>query len=237
MEQIIWQARQDAMTLEKAGMDALIVENMGDSPFAAKLGTEQICALTAVALEVKRAVSIPAGIDAAFNDYRAALSVAVVVGGAFVRIPVFVDTVVFSDGIISPCARDCVDFKRQLGAEQIQILADIQVKHAFMLVPGITPEQSARMAADCGADAILVTGTQTGEETPLELVQRVKSVVSLPVLTASGFNAQNAAMQLAWADGAIVGSGLKENGVLSNPVSYDLAWELMEKVRERSGKR
>ena len=78
MEQIIWQARQDAMTLEKAGMDALIVENMGDSPFAAKLGTEQICALTAVALEVKRAVSIPVGIDAAFNDYRAALSLSLI---------------------------------------------------------------------------------------------------------------------------------------------------------------
>lgn len=235
MEQILERARQDAVTLEKAGMDAVIVENMGDSPFAAKLDTEQVCALTAAAMEVKRAVSIPVGIDAAFNDYRAALSIAAVAGGAFIRVPVFVDTVVFSDGVISPCARACMEFRRQLGVEQIQILADIQVKHAFMLVSGITPEQSAKMAADCGADAILVTGTQTGEETPLELVQRVKSVVSLPVLTASGFNAKNAAMQLAWADGAVVGSGLKENGQLSNPISYDLAVELMKKVKERSG--
>lgn len=235
MERILERARQDAVTLEKAGVNAVIVENMGDTPFAAVLGTGQTCALTAAALEVRRAISIPVGIDAAFNDYRAALSVAAVVGAAFVRIPVFVDTVVFSGGVISPCARACMDFRRSLGAEHIRILADIQVKHAFMLVPGITPEQSARMAADCGADAILVTGTQTGEETPLALVQRVKRAVPLPVLVASGFTAQNAAMQLAWADGAVVGSGLKEGGNLSNPISFQRAWELMKKVRERSG--
>ena len=49
MEKILSQAVQDAQTLEKAGVDAVIVENMGDTPFTAKLNQAQIAALTAAA--------------------------------------------------------------------------------------------------------------------------------------------------------------------------------------------
>lgn len=34
-QRIIDRAVQDAVTLEKAGVDAVIVENMGDTPFSA----------------------------------------------------------------------------------------------------------------------------------------------------------------------------------------------------------
>ena len=38
-QRIIDRAVQDAVTLEKAGVDAVIVENMGDTPFSAFLST------------------------------------------------------------------------------------------------------------------------------------------------------------------------------------------------------
>ena len=109
-QQILRRAVEDAVTLEKAGVDAVIVENMGDTPFSALLNTAQIAALSAAAIEVRKAVKIPIGIDAAFNDCKASLAIAGIAGADFVRVPVFVDTVVFTDGYIMPCAKECMEY-------------------------------------------------------------------------------------------------------------------------------
>lgn len=227
-EKITEQAVEDARTLEKAGVDALIVENMGDTPFSALLNKAQIAALSSVTTAVKAAVSIPVGVDAAFNDCEAGLAIAAITGATFIRVPVFVDTVLFTDGVITPCAKKCMEFRKKLGAEHIKILADVQVKHAHMLLPHITIEQSAKEAVSCGADAIIVTGTQIGEETPLDLIRRVKEVVNVPVFAGSGVNAGNIKKQLSVADGAVIGSSLKEGGVITNPISYTLVKEVLD---------
>lgn len=230
-EKIIRHAVEDAVTLEKAGVDAVIVENMGDTPFTALLSTAQIAALSAAAYAVRQQVKIPMGIDAAFNDCKASLSIAGIAGADFVRVPVFVDTVLFSDGIINPAAKECIDYRKQLGLNHVKILADVQVKHAHMLLPYISIEQSAKEAADNGADGIIVTGSVIGEETPLEMIERVKKVVNLPVLAGSGVKASNIKSQMEIADGAIIGSSLKEGGILTNPISYDLVKEVMDGLK------
>lgn len=51
------------------------------------------------------------------------------------------------------------------------------------------------------------------------MIERVKKVVKIPVVAGSGVNAQNIDAQLSIADGAIIGSSLKEGGILSNPIS------------------
>jgi membrane complex biogenesis BtpA family protein len=231
MQKIIDQAITDAKTLEKAGMDAIIIENMGDGPFGIRLDIPQVSALAAVSALVAQEVELPIGIDAAMNDYKASLSIAKAIGADFVRVPVFVDTVEFYGGIITPCARDAVLFRKCLDAENIRILADIQVKHTHMVLTHVSVEDSAKAAADCGADAIIVTGTHIGVETPLEIIKRVKKVTQLPVIAGSGVKAANAREQLAIADGAIVGSSLKEGGRLENPISLKLCTELLTALR------
>lgn len=230
-QKIISQAVADAITLEQAGVDAVIVENMGDTPFAATLDMEQTVALTAAAVAVQNAIHIPIGIDAAFNDCKASLSIAGITNSSFVRIPVFVDTVVFTDGIINPCARECMKYRKDLGLEHIKVIADVQVKHTHMLLPHITIEQSAKMAVECGADGIIITGSVIGELTPIEMIERVKKVVPIPVLAGSGVNAKNIKEQFSVADGAIIGSSLKKDGILTNPISYDLVKEVVDASR------
>ena len=226
-QKVIDQAVQDAVTLEKAGVDAVIVENMGDTPFSAHINKAQLAALTAAAAAVGNAVKIPIGIDAAFNDCEADVAIAAVSGASFIRVPVFVDTVCTTDGIIYPCAKKCMEFRKQMGLEHVKILADVQVKHAHMLLPYISIEQSACEAAGSGADGIIVTGTQIGEETPIDLIKRVKQVVKLPVFAGSGVKAENIKEQMQVADGAIIGSSLKEGGILTNPIDYDLVKKVL----------
>ncbi len=227
-QKILDQAVQDAVTLEKAGVDAVIVENMGDTPFSAYLEKAQIAALAAAAVKVRDAISIPIGIDAAFNDCEASLSIAAMAGADFIRVPVFVDTVLFTDGIIYPCAKKCMEFRKAMGIEHVKILADVQVKHSYMLNPQITVEMSAKDAASNGADGIIVTGAVIGEETPVAMMEKVRKAVGLPIFAGSGVNHKNIHDQLQIADGCIIGSSLKKDGILTNPIDYDLVKEVID---------
>lgn len=229
-EKILTHAVQDAVTLERAGASALIVENMGDTPFSALLEKPQVAALAAAAERVRASVHIPMGIDAAFNDCEAALSIAAMCGASFIRVPVFVDTVLFTDGVIYPCARKCVQLRKSLGLEHIQLLADVQVKHTYMLDPRITIEMSAKDAVSSGADALIVTGSVIGEETPIDMIRRVKNVVKVPVFAGSGVNRHNIHEQLNIADGCIIGSSLKKDGVVTNPIDERLVREVIEAI-------
>lgn len=227
LDKIYTQAVQDAKTLERCGVDAIIVENMGDGPFGVEMEEIQRITLTVAVQEVRKAVSLPVGIDAAFSDWEASLAIAVATGSQFVRIPVFVDTVEFYGGIINPCAKDCMRYRHALGADDIMVLGDIQVKHTNMLLPHVTIEKSAKNAEDCGADGIIVTGSAIGTETPIDMISKVKQVVKVPVIAGSGVGAGNIKSQLQIADGAIIGSSLKEGGVLSNPISETLVNEVL----------
>lgn len=230
MKDVTERALQDARTLRDAGVSALIVENMNDDPVGTRLAPEQFAALAAVSALVRKEVEIPVGIDAYFCDWEASLTIAVAVGADFIRVPVFIDTVLTSDGIVYPCARQLLCKRKQLDAEKILLLCDIQVKHSYMLLDSISLEDSAKMAEENGADAIVVTGAHTGAAAPIDALRSVRKIVKLPLLVGSGFNVSNAAEQLCEADGAIVGSAFKRNGVISAPVDYELVRAVMKAV-------
>ncbi|MGF7058003.1 BtpA/SgcQ family protein [Brassicibacter mesophilus] len=231
MDKVYQQALADAKALEEGGVTALMVENAGDAPYGRTLDLAQSTALAAIAAVVKLNTNLPVGIDAAFCDYQSALACAKASGADFIRLAVFVDTVEFFGGIMEPCARDAMYYRKQIQAEKVKIFADVQVKHSHMLIPNIPIEESAKVAVSCGADAIIVTGTHTGGETPIEAVQRVKKAVRVPVIVGSGIKTSNIKEQMGIADGAIVGSSLKIDGVVSNPVDKNKVIELMGELK------
>lgn len=231
MTKVIDRALADLHAMQNAGVDAVIVENFCDHPAGTKLEPEQMAALTAVATVVAREATIPVGIDAAFCDPMSSLAIAVAVGATFIRVPVFVDTVVTSDGIVKPCARELQRYRKLLGAENIALLCDIQTKHTFMLSSAISIEESALMATECGADALIITGAHTGSASPLETIRRVREVTKLPLIAGSGVNAQNAADQLSLVEAAIVGSAMKPHGKAEEPIDEALAAKLMQSVK------
>lgn len=232
MDKIYERAIADAKALEAGGASALIVENQHDVPAPIQLSYEQLAALAAVASRVKEAVSIPVGIDAAFCDWKASLAIAVAVKADFIRLAVFVDRVVMASGVVNPCCYDAVRYRKQLGAENVLFLCDVQVKHSYMTVDNISITASAKMAEESGADAIIVTGSTTGEAAPIDMIKTVRQAVKLPLLVGSGFSEKNAREQLPLIDGAIVGSSIKENGVIMNPIDVNRVKTLMNIVNE-----
>ncbi|NLI90130.1 MAG: BtpA/SgcQ family protein [Epulopiscium sp.] len=230
MEKVYASALADAKALEEGGVTALVVENAGDAPFGKELSLSQSTALAAVASYVKAHVNIPIGIVATFCDYKAAIACAKAARADFVRLAVFVDTVACFAGILEPCCAQAMKYRKAIQAEELIIFADIQVKYTHMTIPSITLEESAQVAEVSGADAIIVTGTHTGVETPMESLERVKAVVGCPVIIGSGANESNIKKQMKVADGAIVGSSLKMEDKITNPVDVNKVKKLIESM-------
>lgn len=229
-QKVIDQAVADAKTLEEAGFDAVIVENMNDLPASARLNKIQTAALTACACAVRQAISLPMGIDAAFCDPEAGLAIAAVSGAEFIRNAVYVDTVLFTDGLLMPTCRETIELRNRLGIPQVKILADVQVKHTHMLA-NVDIKDSIHDAVSNGADVLIITGAACGMEAPIELVRTAKSLVNIPVLAGSGVNAGNIKEQFTVADGGIIGSSIKKGGILTNPVDPELARKVVDATK------
>ena len=235
-EAIFDRAVREATTLQMAGVDALIVENFGDDPYLpAELTTAQLALMAAVTRDVIRSVPIPVGVNCQFNAWQSEVAVAHACGAAFIRVEVFVDTVVMAQGLVPPCSAQIRRYRQHLGAQDVALWADIQTKYTHNLLPQ-SIEQSAQDAQAAGADVLIITGAATGKATPLDVVAQVKKIISIPVVVGSGTTAANVSQVLEIADGAIVGSSLKESGRAENEVSAEAALAFMTAARHAAAK-
>lgn len=224
-------ARWEADILVHAGVDGLIVENFGDEPYLiGEPDPHQLALMSSVTRQIRAQVEVPIGVNLQYNAWQAELAIAYACQVDFVRVEVFVDTVITAQGMVEPCSAHILRYRKDLHAEDIYLFCDIQAKYTTNLRSKPLVD-SASEAVSAGADALIVTGAATGQATPLDQVTEVKSVVDVPVVVGSGTTVENLAAVLATADGAIVGSALKEAGKASNRVSPEAARRFMEKAR------
>ena len=223
MDAIVDKATEDAHALETAGFDAVLVEATMDKPMGMVRGPLQLAAMSVICGAVHRAVHIPMGVSYLTPDCRDVFSIAKASGADFVRITAFVDTLHFPVGTVQPCAVQAWEVRRE---------GNMQVKHAELVYPQTTLEQSAYLAQAQGADAIVVTGNATGEETPMETIRRVAKVSKIPIVVGSGVAPSNVQTQMELARGFIVGTSVKQDGNLMAPIDLALAAELA-RARDR----
>ena len=219
LEAVVDRAVAEARVLEAGGFQACLVENYGDAPFSpGRVDPATVAAMGVVVHEVRRAVHFPVGVNVLKNDAQAALAVAAATEAAFIRVNVHVGAVVADQGVIQGDAYATLRYRRLLGTET-RLFVDVGGKHAVPLAP-VELEQVARDVAYRGlADALVVSGIATGEPTLLADVERVRGAVpDRPVLVGSGVTPETVGALLAVADGAIVGTWLKQDGRPTNPV-------------------
>jgi uncharacterized protein len=224
INELIEVALADLNALQAGGAQAALVENDFDQPHTLVGGAEIVAAMTRVTSEVVRHARIPIGVQILLNDWRASLAIAHACGAQFVRLDFFVDRVAIKAGTIEPVPDQIMAYRKAIGAEQILILADLQVKYSTLLDGSKPIEQSAQEAAAAGADAVIITGQATAIE-PAAADLIAAHAGGLPVLIGSGLTPANAAALLPHADGAIVGTYLR-----SGPAAHDRV--VAAKVRE-----
>lgn len=219
-EALLARAAEDARALVEGGVDALLVENFGDTPFFAERVRPETVATLALALREVRLVAgaRPVGVNVLRNDARAALGLCAAAGASFLRVNVHTGAMVTDQGLVQGRAAETLRARARL-CPAAAIFADVHVKHATPL----GRESLAEAALDAwrrgGADALILTGPRTGAPPARAELEQVRARVgACPLLVGSGLDEHNAAELLALVEGAIVGSALERGGEAGEPV-------------------
>lgn len=221
--------RKDVKLLVEGGVDAIMFCNEDDRPYVFEAGMEQIAAMARVITETKPD-SIPYGVDFLW-DPKAAISIAHATGASFMR-EVLTGTYESDMGLWSPDAGGFARYKSSIGADDVRVFFNVVPEFASSLGSRSEVERAHSAVVSSLADVILVSGKMAGSEADLSVIKEIKEHVDVPVLVNTGVKPHNVKEYLSVADGAIVGSSLKVDGVTWNPVDSDRVRQLMSRVEE-----
>jgi membrane complex biogenesis BtpA family protein len=218
-DEILDLAVRDARAIAEGGCDGFMVENFGDKPFTrGRVEAETVASMTRVIAEIAKEVRIPFGVNVLRNDPLSALAIAAATGAAFIRVNVHAGAMLTDQGIIEGDAYTTLR-KRASLAPHVLIFADHMVKHAVPLAENDPLQMAKDLRLRGLADALIVTGIETGASADPARLRALREAVDAPLLVGSGLTAANAS-QFAGADGAIVGTAIKRDGRVDEPVDY-----------------
>ena len=218
--ELIRTAREEAKIYRECGVNGIIVENMHDVPYLrGEVGPEIVAAMTAIGCEVKSECALPAGIQILAGANIAAMAVAHAAGLDFIRAEGYAYAHVADEGLIQASAAELLRYRRAIGAERVQVWTDVKKKHAaHAITADVSLGETAETVEFMGADCVIVTGSVTGQPPRIVDVQEAKSHCTLPVFLGSGIGENNIGEFYEEADGFIIGSAFKVDGLWSNTI-------------------
>ncbi|XP_039769398.1 uncharacterized protein F13E9.13, mitochondrial-like [Ornithorhynchus anatinus] len=230
---IVAEARREAEIYRDAGIDGLIVENTHDLPYTASAGPEVTATMTAVCAAVRMTCPrLPLGVQVLCSANQEAVAVALAAGCDFIRAEGFVFSHVADEGFVNACAGDLLRYRRRIGAEHVQIFADIKKKHsAHALTADVSVSETAKAAEFFLADGVILTGPATGVEADPGELHEVEQAVNIPLLIGSGVTLENVKSYLN-ANALIIGSYFKEGGYWANQIDPTRVKTFMDHVRK-----
>jgi hypothetical protein len=223
---------RDVDTLVNGGVDGLMMENFGDVPFyPGRVPAEVAEQMTTIAAAVRKRTELPLGINVLRNDGLSALTMAHATGANFIRVNILSGARVTDQGIIQGIAHDLLRERATLKAQNIKIFADVDVKHSAPLAPRPLQDEVDDLIERALADAVIVSGAGTGKKTDPDKARQVKEFAGdTPVFIGSGVTAETI-KDFGAADGFIVGTALKKDGVAAEPVELERVKELTAALR------
>lgn len=235
-DHIYERALADARILQDAGFDAILVENYGDAPFVKNdAGRQVVAEMTAIITALQDEITIPIGVQVLRNDAESALAVAAATGARFIRINVHTGVMVTDQGLIEGRAAETLRYRRMIDAREVSILADVFVKHGTPLA-NTSLANAVRDTVERGlADAVIVSGSGTGEATDLEDVQIASAATAAPVFVGSGVRIETLAETYSLAHGVIVGTAIKAGRITVAPVDEAAAREFAARALQLIG--
>jgi len=221
---------RDLDVLQGAGVDGLLFCNEKDYPYQLKVGVEVATAMAATVGRLRDRIRVPFGVNLLW-DPMASLAVARATGASFIR-EVLTGVYESDLGMIAPDIGALAGYRVAIGAGDVALFDNISPEFSSP-IGSRTIADRARGAAFLGMDAILISGWAAGSPMAIgDLVAAKEAAPNTPIVANTGVRAERVAEILKVADGAIVGTSLKVDGITWNPVDPGRARALMDAVRE-----
>ena len=112
-----------------------------------------------------------------YNDRKATLDIAHEIDAKFVRIDTFVDLVESDAGIIYPEADKIIEYQKQIWAQDILLLTDVQPKYKKMIEDKSLSE-SIKQAFEKGSNGVIITGNHSGDPVEISNITHMDNIAS-----------------------------------------------------------
>ncbi len=231
IQQVFTRAQEDYNALKQGGVNGVLIENFWDHPyFKDTVPPQTVSWMTRIILSLS--IDIPFGVNVLRNDVKSALAVAHATGGQFIRCNILTGVMATDQGIIEGKAAQVLRYRKMLNSD-LQIFADVLVKYAHPL-SNLSIERAARDTAYRGlADALIVTGSETGKKPVIKDLKAIKKAApDMFLFAGSGVTSENVQSILTYADGCIVGKAFKKDRKMENAVDKNRVEALMKKIEE-----
>ena len=229
MSAIIDSAAADIEQLQAGGVDALMFGNEGDRPYLTQATPESLAAMAAAVAAVKPLIKRPFGVDYLW-DPVATVSVAVATGARFGR---EVTTGIYDSdmGLWAPdCART-LRLRHNLRRDDLTLIHNVSAEFASPIGRRSVGERARSAVFSAYAEIIAVSGPITSAAVSLgDLKEAKEAVKDTPVLANTGVNIDSVKDILAIADGCVVGTHFKRDGITWNAVDAARVKRFMDHV-------
>ncbi len=231
MEKVIENARKDLLALQNGGVDAVMFSNEFSLPYQTKVSTVTVAAMARIVGELMSDIKIPYGVNVLW-DAEKSLDLAAATGAKFVR-EIFTGVYASDFGLWNTNIGETIRHRKAVDAQDVKLLFNI-VPEAAKYVADRDIESVARSTVfNNRPDALCVSGLTAGAMTDASVLKRVKDAVpNTVVLANTGVRLENVEQQLAIADGAVIGTTFKKDGIFENHVDEARVRAFMNKVRE-----
>ena len=231
LEQVIQHARQDLLALQEGGVDAVMFSNEFSLPYLTKVETVTVAAMARIIAELSPEIRIPFGVNVLW-DPMASLDLAVATGARFVR-EIFTGVYASDFGLWNTNCGATIRHKHHIGAEDVRLLFNIVPEAAKYLAERDIAAIAKSTVFNNRPDALCVSGLVAGVVADTSTLRAVKDAVpETCVFANTGVCTDNVEGQLGIADGAIVGTAFKQDGVFANPVDPQRVKTFMSKVKD-----
>ncbi|MBI2671294.1 hypothetical protein HYX18_04955 [Candidatus Woesearchaeota archaeon] len=221
---------QDLHNLQDGGINAILIENDGDTATSRRAFPETVRLFTEIMDTIQREIRVPYLVGVLPADYESSFDIA----KRFNAFGVWMDTLV--DRVSPNYTQD--SFIININPEEVvkykngvNLFAEVQPRNFYELIGGKNLEQSVKSAKHY-ADAICLVGEK--EPLPLDLVKNIRKIVgeSYPIGVSGGLSVGNIASYTKIANFGIFFSYLREDSDYKKRVDIKRVRTLMNKINK-----
>ena len=229
MDRLVEGVLADVEKLQAGGVHAIMFGNENDRPYQFKAPPEALAAMTAVVTAVKPALKVPFGVNYLW-DPTASVAIACATGAAFAR-EIFTGLFASDMGLWEPNAAAALRLRRNLARPDLKLLFNINAEFAASLDTRPIALRAKSAVFSSLADAILVSGPLTGQPAEASDLRSVRDALpDVPLFANTGVRIDNVRDILAIADGCVIGTHFKVDGITWNAVDGDRVKRFMDTV-------
>ena len=217
LEEQIERLKKDAHTLQEAGFDALVFANEGDRPYLTPVGPDTVANYVRIATEVAQEIKVPFGCGVLI-DPIATLAVAKAIGARFVRTYVSGSYEgLFGSQKFNP--GEIFRYQKQIEAQDVRVYTYFEAHAGTCLDTRSSEAMLEAGVANLPIAGALFGGAHAGLPPEESHIAHLKDQFpQVPILIGSGGRVDNIGKLLPHADGVIVGTSIKYDGLLWNNV-------------------